>query len=99
MAKGPAFMEFSDGINTTLDPLKLMESEISDVPDWIKLCQIPKAPENLKPLLDIYAEVMELQRQIQVTNVLIASLNDYIRTPWYVRAYRRMRSWLSTTSQ
>lgn len=84
MSRAPTYMSLSDGVNNSLDMYKTMSPTVSDIPDWIKECAV-RAPESMKPLLDIYAEVLRVHERIARMELVLDGINIRLYTPWYMR--------------
>jgi hypothetical protein len=75
------------------------------LPQWIQEFALPIAQEDRQPLLDIYAEVMNIRNDVRELAVQAALIQGTLArisaqlTPWYVRAYRYLhQSTVSLTS-
>lgn len=82
------FMALQDGVNNSIDNYGIMKPTMSELPDWIRTVAIPSAPESTKPLLDIYAELLQLRDDMQRQHAEImhqlVELHLLAR-PWYTR--------------
>lgn len=79
--------ELSDGVQINLGGYR-MEAQKQD-----------RATSS--PLLDIYTEVLVVHDEIQTLGAMLTErLNrlEYMCTPWYIKLYRKVKSWLSTIS-
>lgn len=81
-------MELYEGSQVTLGNFK-METEQS-IPSWIEESLLPKAHESIKPLLDIYSQILRLQdsqslilSKITEIQAILLILNQ----PWYTRLW------------
>jgi hypothetical protein len=62
---------------------------VQSIPDWIEKNVYPRAPEEGKPLLDIYKEILRLQDMVADLDQKLEAM----RVPWY----RRFIAWIRRT--
>lgn len=88
------YMEIQSGPDISLmEPMMSTDlRENRSIPEWITSEVMPKARDDRKPLLDIYAEILRIQETLARIEL---QLN---RPPWYRRIWERMKEWLYITS-
>jgi hypothetical protein len=75
-------MELQDGPSVVLGNY-IMEQGPVNLPDWIETTVMPKAPEPMKPFLDIYAQTVRINDTLLRIEAAILELQK----PWYRRLY------------
>lgn len=96
-------MELQSGTDIAMGP-RMMSSDTRDnrsVPEWIEESILPKARDDRKPLLDIYAEIIRLRESMARLEAAVTIAEDIItengrkldiifqviQRTWYMRAY------------
>lgn len=89
-------MELQDGAQITLGGYRMEQTK----EEAFRQAILKPAAKEQEALLDIYTEILTVHDEIQTLGVLLTeriSRLEEALTPWYVRAYRRIKQWLSTT--